>query len=169
MWRISSCFIFLFLPVCFLFNSLAQQKGLNDNYSVQPLKFTHFSSKDGLPQNSVLAIHQDQLGFIWMGTDDGLARYDGYQFRVFRHEPGDSLSLNNNVIRAIISDPSGQLWIGTEGGGVSIFDPIREKFSPIYLNENFPIILKDGKVSSMLLANDQSIWISTNGIIKILI
>ena len=163
MWRISSCFIFLFLPVCFLFNSLAQQKGLNDNYSVQPLKFTHFSSKDGLPQNSVLAIHQDQLGFIWMGTDDGLARYDGYQFRVFRHEPGDSLSLNNNVIRAIISDPSGQLWIGTEGGGVSIFDPIREKFSPIYLNENFPIILKDGKVSSMLLANDQSIWISTNG------
>ncbi|HCX74669.1 MAG TPA: hypothetical protein DHU93_03865, partial [Algoriphagus sp.] len=98
-----------------------------------------------------------------MGTDDGLARYDGYQFRVFRHEPGDSLSLNNNVIRAIISDPSGQLWIGTEGGGVSIFDPIREKFSPIYLNENFPIILKDGKVSSMLLANDQSIWISTNG------
>ena len=110
------------------FPGFAQVSLSVEGNSTLPLKFAHYSSKNGLPQNSVLAIFQDKTGFIWMGTDDGLARFDGYQFQVFRHQLGISTTIHNNVIRAIIADPLGHLWIGTEGGGISIFNPKNEAF-----------------------------------------
>lgn len=126
---------------------------------LQPLKFSHLSSKDGLPQNSVLAIHQDDNGFIWMGTDDGLARYDGYQFRVFRHSNKKS-SLSNNVIRSIISDPLGNIWIGTEGGGVNVFDVRNEKFVQF---DSASTPLAKAKISDLILTQDHRIIAATNG------
>lgn len=128
-------------------------------HSSQPLKFSHISSKDGLPQNSVLAIHQDENGFIWMGTDDGLARYDGYEFRVFRHT-NEKNSLSNNVIRAIISDPLGNIWIGTEGGGVNIFDVRNEEFIQV---DSTSSSLAKAKISGLILTKDQHIIAATNG------
>lgn len=162
--EVNGLIIWMLLISCIFFNqSLIFAQKDTDSQTVQPLKFRHFKSNDGLPQNSVLAIHQDEKGFIWMGTDDGLARYDGYEFRVFRHEPGDSTSINHNVIRSIISDPLNNLWIGTEGGGVSIFDPNFEHFYPLHSLQEFPSALRDAKISSMILGRDHTIWIGTNG------
>ncbi|WP_245949459.1 ligand-binding sensor domain-containing protein [Echinicola strongylocentroti] len=79
-------------------------------------KFTHFTSQDGLPQNSILAILQDDMGYLWFGTDDGLARFDGYQFTVYKHQFQNPNSLNNNVIRGLVQDKNGYIWISTEGG-----------------------------------------------------
>lgn len=143
--------------------SIAQNKGPALSPNSQPLKFAHLSSKNGLPQNSVLAIFQDQMGFIWMGTDDGLARYDGYQFQVYRHKSNQKNTLNNNVIRAIISDPLNNLWIGTEGGGISIMDPKKDQF--FTLNELDPKfnLLASTKISKVLLDRDNQIWVATNG------
>lgn len=144
-------------------HGFAQNSSFVDGKSSLPLKFAHYSSKNGLPQNSVLAIFQDNTGFIWMGTDDGLARYDGYQFEIFRHLPGNSTTIHNNVIRAIIADPLGHIWIGTEGGGISIFNPKNESFYNLAtLTPNLEE-LSTAKISSLLIDDQNMIWVGTNG------
>ena len=62
----------------------------------KPVRFDRLSTKDGLSQNKIFDIIQDTLGFIWIGTEDGLNRYDGYNFKVFKNIPGDSTSLPRN-------------------------------------------------------------------------
>ena len=91
------------------------------------LYFTHIGVEDGLSQNTVCSILQDHLGFIWLGTKDGLTRYDGYRFRVFKHDVADPFSIGNNFIRVLYEDKGGLIWIGTNLG-VYIYDPRTEKF-----------------------------------------
>jgi len=69
-----------------------------------------------MPHNAVFSILQDRRGFLWIGTNDGLARYDGQRFEVFRHRPGDSTSLANSTVRRLHEDRQGRLWIRTEAG-----------------------------------------------------
>lgn len=144
-------------------SGFAQSSSTVDGNSALPLKFAHYSSKNGLPQNSILAIFQDNTGFIWMGTDDGLARFDGYQFQVFRHQPGNGTTIHNNVIRAIIADPLGHIWIGTEGGGISIFNPKNESFYNLAALAPNLEGFSTAKISSLLIDNQNRIWAGTNG------
>ena len=98
----------------------------------QDIKFDHLTVEDGLSSPYVKCILQDQRGFIWFGTDDGLNKYDGYSFTVYRNDSQDSLSINNGDIRTLYEDPTGILWIGTGGGGVNRFDPETEIFINAY-------------------------------------
>src|SRR5258705_13783174 len=82
----------------------------------QNLRFDHIGTQDGLSQMNVTCIIQEGRGFIWVGTDDGLNRYDGYQFVTYRFDPKDSLSLSNNLIADIIQDREGNLWVATRNG-----------------------------------------------------
>lgn len=75
---------------------------------------------DGLPSSVVQAIKQDRDGFIWIGTRDGLARYDGIGFRIWRHDPNDPSSLSSNDVSAVLVDSKGRLWCGGEAGGVNL-------------------------------------------------
>ena len=75
-----------------------------------------FERLDGLSHNTILSITQDREGFLWIGTSDGLNRYDGYGFTVYRHIPGDSSSLANNTVKAVLGDRAGHLWVGTDDG-----------------------------------------------------
>jgi len=79
-------------------------------------RFERVSVEDGLSQSVVLAILQDQQGFMWFATQDGLNRYDGYQFTVYKHDPDDPTALSNNYVRTIYEDRSGELWVGTRSG-----------------------------------------------------
>ena len=72
---------------------------------------------------------EDSHGFIWVGTQDGLHRFDGYTFDVFKHDPSNINSLSNSYIKNIIQDDNGLFWIGTESGGVNVFDPKKETFT----------------------------------------
>ena len=96
-------------------------------------KFQHLTSELGLSSNTVLCITQDSKGFLWIGTYEGLNRYDGYDFKIFKHNPDDSTSLGANPIYTIFEDNSGTLWIGTHDGGLNKFDRDKEIFTR-YLN-----------------------------------
>ena len=97
----------------------------------QSIKFNNLTVENGLSNNDVNTLIQDKTGFIWFGTEDGLNRYDGYNFKVYRHNPTDSNSLSNNSIWALLEDRKGNIWIGTKDGNVNKFNPRIEKFSHI--------------------------------------
>jgi ligand-binding sensor domain-containing protein/signal transduction histidine kinase len=93
----------------------------------QPAHFQHFNEKNGLSQNSINAIYQDSLGFLWVGTEEGLNRYDGTHFRVFRHLRSDTNSLSNSFVQSIFTGKDGKIWVGTQFG-LNRFDPATEQF-----------------------------------------
>jgi ligand-binding sensor domain-containing protein len=76
------------------------------------IHFSRISTEDGLSQKRVSQIVQDDQGFIWFGSQYGLNRYDGYKFKVFKHEPGQTNSLSGMLISSLFKDRSGSLWIG---------------------------------------------------------
>ena len=78
--------------------------------------FHKLNNDDGLSQGTINAIAQDNMGFIWIGTNDGLNRYDGYDIKTFRNIPGDTNSISSNEINAILCDNNGNIWIGTSQG-----------------------------------------------------
>jgi len=125
-----------------------------------PVKFTSISARDGLSANAVNAILKDHYGWMWFATSDGLNRFDGTNFTVYRHKAGDSGSLRANEILSLYEDRSGNLWVGTSGGALSLYDRKRDAFI------NFPAA---GQSSTLLpsalvrsIAGDQhgKIWIA---------
>lgn len=92
------------------------------------LRFEHLSIEHGLSQSTVSVILQDSFGFMWFGTDDGLNRYDGYQFRVYRHDPDDPAGLSQGGIREIYEDSTGDLWLRTSSGALDRFDRDTSRF-----------------------------------------
>jgi len=85
------------------------------------IQFSYLTSKEGLSNNNVSCISQDQEGFIWIGTEDGLNRFDGYRLKRFFHNPANENSLVNNVVHQVMSDRKDRLWISTREG-LSIYD-----------------------------------------------
>jgi len=89
------------------------------------------SLKEGLSNSEVRCIFQDRRGFLWFGTYDGLNRYDGYDFKVYRNQPEDSSSIIHSYVNCIAQDARNNLWVGTRQG-VSMLDPLTDKFSAVY-------------------------------------
>jgi len=93
----------------------------------QPYYFKHYQVEDGLSNNAVICSMQDSKGFMWFGTRDGLNRFDGYTFKVFRHNTQDTSSIGHNFIQSLHEDSSGKIWAGTDFG-IFIYDPLTESF-----------------------------------------
>ena len=100
-----------YLFIGFVFSQKQEQE---NNYKA--LKFKNFSLKEGLSQSSVLTILQDRKGFLWFGTRDGLNKYDGNVFKVFRHYSQDNTTLSDSFIKTLHEDANGNLWVGTMDG-----------------------------------------------------
>jgi ligand-binding sensor domain-containing protein/anti-sigma regulatory factor (Ser/Thr protein kinase) len=94
---------------------------------VKDYNFRQLSLEEGLSQSSVFAIAQDDDGFMWFGTQDGLNKYDGYGFHVYKKRPFDSTSLSHSHIRSLLKDKSGNLWIGTTFG-LNLLDKRTHRF-----------------------------------------
>jgi ligand-binding sensor domain-containing protein len=95
--------------------------------SQQRLEFSHIYSEDGLSQSSVWSITQDYQGFMWFGTFDGLNRYDGYTFNIYKNEPSSPHSIDANSIGVIFEDSKRNLWIGTSEG-LNLYDRTKDQF-----------------------------------------
>ena len=89
----------------------------------QSLPFHVLTDKDGLPSNTVVDVLQDRNGYLWVATNDGLARFDGHQFRVYRHHPNQPDSLVSNELQALFIDSANRLWVAAVGGGLSRLNP----------------------------------------------
>ncbi|UCH15618.1 MAG: hypothetical protein JSV22_06550, partial [Bacteroidales bacterium] len=127
--------------------------------------FNQITTENGLSNNSITCIFKDSRGFIWIGTTDGLNRYDGYSFVIYKNNPSDPGSISDNFISSIIEDFSGNLWIGTQGGGLNMYDLHSEKFKAFYhdpLNEKSLPSNFIFHHNSLLLDKDSILWIGTN-------
>ena len=87
--------------------------------------FETLGVEQGLPSSRVFEVAADRQGFLWVATGDGLARYDGVGFKVWRHDPIDPTSLPDNFLQTVFVDRSDRVWVGTEDGGLSMLDSAR--------------------------------------------
>ncbi|MFK7904341.1 MAG: two-component regulator propeller domain-containing protein [Chitinophagales bacterium] len=126
----------------------------------QDYKIEHLSLEDGLSQSIVYSITQDHKGFMWFGTQDGLNRYDGYSFKVYKPQPFDSTSLRHNSITAVLTDKNGQLWVGTAWGGLHLYDPIQDHFRRFCHKPKDSTSLSSQRIVGLQETN-KGIWIST--------
>ena len=134
------------------------------------IRFDHLDLTDGLSQMSGNAVLQDSRGFIWIGTEDGLNRFDGYHFEVFRHDPDDPASIPDNYIRRLFEDANGRLWIlFNQPGVMALFDFEAERFERLQHDPNDPGTLPLSFITSGVPADDGSYWIGTadSGIAKL--
>lgn len=126
------------------------------------LRFHHYTQEDGLAQNTVQAIVQDRHGFIWLGTDDGLHRFDGYEMVVYQARPGELDGLQSDSVLALQVDGSGNLWIGTYGGGVSRLDISAGTFTHFRHADGNPQSLRSDFVYRLAINPDGTLWVLTD-------
>ena len=120
----------------------------------QTYAFQHLRVEDGLSHNSVISMLQDDRGFLWFGTKDGLNRYDGYNFKLFQHNNEDDKSIGSNFIRCL-SEFNGYLWVGTDTG-LFKYDERTETFALVESTKNKPILDIKGD-------SDGNLWFIASG------
>lgn len=125
--------------------------------------FEQISLAQGLSQSSVRCILQDSKGFMWMGTEDGLNKYDGYSFKTYKPVPGDPNSISSNFIRCICEDRSGNLWVGTNGGGLNKFDHASGTFIRYQHETGNEESISNDYVWSVMEDGAGILWIGTDG------
>lgn len=126
---------------------------LTNIFSISAQKIERFSNKEGFNQNTIRIIEQDNYGFLWFGTPNGLIKYDGYEFKSYTNESDINESISNNYINYLYNDSNGILWIGTSDG-LEIFIPWLEKFYTIPIPSKF-------NISHITSGPNGRIWVST--------
>ncbi len=127
------------------------------------LSFDRLNLEQGLSQGTVHCLLQDQKGFLWIGTQDGLNKYDGYGFTVFRYDREDSLSISDNWINCLFEDQQGFLWVGTLSGGLNKFDRTTGTFENYRYQEDGHQTLPSDNVKYISQDGAGNLWIATDG------
>ncbi len=129
--------------------------------AVHPMYFEHLTMRDGLSQSTVNSILQDSQGYLWLGTENGLDRYDGDSIREYRRERGNEHGLASDYIWSMAEDAQGDLWLATEGGGVARWDRRTEQFQPFRHDAHKPNTLASDAVRTLLIDARGRIWAGT--------
>ena len=131
----------------------------------QQVRFHHMTVADGLSNSEVHTVLQDRHGFMWFGTRDGLNRFDGYRFIVYKPHVKRPNSLSSNVIRDIVEDAQGNLWIATESGGLNKFDLTTERFTAYLHDPDDPNSLSHNRIQALAQEASGVLWLGTfNGL-----
>jgi ligand-binding sensor domain-containing protein/two-component sensor histidine kinase len=153
--------MFFILSILIPFKEYSQSIDLPDKQS--GMNFEHILSDKGLSQNTIHCILQDSKGFMWFATEDGLDKYDGYNFTVYKNNPLDRNSISDNFIWTIYEDKSGTLWIGTNSHGLSKFDRQTDKFINYANSPDNSNSLNSNNVRAILEDSKGNLWIGTEG------
>jgi diguanylate cyclase (GGDEF)-like protein len=126
--------------------------------SLTSVVFRNYGHDQGMPHPVATALAQDREGFIWIGTQGGLARWDGYRFKSYKADPSVTGSLPDDWIQTLHVDPAGRLWIGTAAGRLARYDPVRDRFDLIALG------LEAGRIHIGAIIDDGvgGLWIGTD-------
>lgn len=158
---------FLLFPLMVLPPAVKGARALNSVPPVgqfpEDLRFEHLTAREGLSQSAVYFVYQDRQGFLWLGTQDGLHRYDGYHFTVFLHDPDNPNSLSNNAVLCMLEDSQGMFWLGTWGGGLNRYDPKTGIFTRYQHDPNNPDSLQSSTVSALYEDHAGRLWAGTMG------
>lgn len=152
-----------FFVVIFYFQcnfGLAQNAAFRKN--AINFSFKNFGPKEGLPLSSSNCIIQDKFGLIWIGTQDGLYRYDGYQFIAHKFDPEDENSISGNIVNCLLEDNVGNIWVGTDNGGLCVFNRKTKgfnRFPKLYWKKE---MYKIQSISSILQDSNGNIWFSNS-------
>ena len=122
------------------------------------LLFEHFSVRDGLSNPVGNCILQDKYGFLWIGTDDGLNRYDGYDFKVYKNNPSDTASIPINTVYSLLEDHQGRLWIGGDGA-IAIYNREKDNFKAFNIDRGS--ISVNVQIWTIFEDSKKRIWIGT--------
>ena len=126
------------------------------------IRFESITPEMGLSQATVHCILQDSKGFLWFGTEDGLNKYDGYNFTIYRHIERDSNSISDNFIWALHEDSDGAIWVGTSTGGLNKYDAGRNVFVQYRHKTDDPKSLSQDDVRTIFEDRYKNLWVGTN-------
>lgn len=126
------------------------------------LKFENYSTMEGLSSSTCVEIFQDSEGFLWFGTIDGLNRYNGYEFEIYRPVLNDPNSISNNRINAIVEDGNGRIWVGTSNG-LNVFHKGSGDFTRVKIKQGGNDSDREGNIVNDLLYDENTniLWIAT--------
>lgn len=140
------------------FFSLTVLISLNANAQLRELRFAHLSVENGLPENYAICSLQDHVGYIWIGTQNGLARYDGYEVKVYKLETSDKRERNLCVISTLFEDSKGNVWVGTFLQGLFRYDRSTDKFSEFSHRSAQVAIVKNEEIMTIVEDKSGFIW-----------
>jgi len=150
--------LFFFMLTAWIFPTLLaiENPAVSDKYKVH---FEQLPLDTGLSQSCILAMAKDRTGFMWFATLDGLNRFDGYEFKVYSHDPGNPDSLPDNRINALHVDRRGQLWVGTQDGGAALFIEQENRFKIFSNLPNDPTTIGQNHVFAFFEDQDGFLWL----------
>jgi ligand-binding sensor domain-containing protein len=128
-----------------------------------PYVFERVGDIEQVPDGVITALTQDGQGLLWIGTTDGLVRFDGYRFRRYAHDRADSGSLPGNRIQALLAARDGRLWVGTHSNGVAVYDAVSDRFERFDTAQGAQQPLPAGGVRALAETPDGAIWVGTTG------
>ncbi len=128
----------------------------------QKWRIDNLSPENGLSHSWVSCMLQDKNGFMWIGTWNGLNRYDGYSFTVYKPSQADPAAISHNVIRALCEDGKGNIWIGTENG-LNLYNPDADNFIHFIHHQNDSTTISHNYIMSLFSDGNNNLWIGTKG------
>ncbi len=134
----------------------------------QDLSFRRIGVNEGLSLGDVQCVLKDSKGFMWLGTQDGLNKFNGYEITIYRHQPNDKNSIYANDIYTLYEDKSGIIWIGSHGDGLNSFNPRTNKFSALLHNKKNKKSISNNSIRSILEDKQNNFWVGTDNGLNLL-
>lgn len=129
----------------------------------QQRSFEAVGTLDQIPDGVITSLAQDGLGLLWIGTTDGLVRYDGYRFKLYQAAPDSPHGLPGSRIQTLMTAADGRLWLGTYSDGVAVYDPVADRFEGFAADGAAVSSLPAGTVRALAQTPDGVVWVGTTG------